>query len=273
MRLQTLTALAVTLCLWASAQVPLLPPDFLDHTRQIQGDRIRFCVLQDSVLTEFNEDVAKLLANALLLESAVHQVKLPYHVQELGYRIPLTSEQLFYLLSNECDAFVGYLYSVGSHQEWQLTTVPYLRTGFVLTTRENEPVSSLSQLPVGTRIGTQLGSAPNSRLNILLRSQSGEPTWRRAPYPDNQILLERLTDGTIDAALVWEPAVTAFGLEGLHLTSNLRPLPAMDASFTITMFSSNTFLQSTLDAAIQAVSEDGSLVRLIAQHGIPGDVP
>src|SRR5690625_657478 len=268
-----LITLLCSLVAVAAAQRPMLPPEFLDHTRQVQGDRIRFCVLQDSVLTDLDEAVARLLADALLLDSSIQPVNLPYHVQDLGYRLPLTSEQIFYLLSNECDALMGYLYSVGSYPEWQIVSAPYVRTEFVLATRASDAVDSLNSLPAGSLIGTQLGSAPNSRLNSFLRNQSGEPVWRRAPYPDNQILLERLVDGSVDAALVWEPALVAFGEGELHSTTDLRPLPEMDASFTITMFSSNAFLQSTLDAAISAVSADGSLSALIKDSGVPGDVP
>jgi len=256
----------------AISQVPMLPPEFLDHARQVQGDRVRFCVLQDSVLSKLNESVARLLADALLLDATIYEVSLPHHVQPLGYRIPLTSEELFFLLNNECDAFMGYLLSTGTHAEWQITTAPYLRTGFVLTSRITDAHQALKDLGAGTRVGTQLGSAPNSRLTMMLRNQS-DPTLRRIPYPDNRILMERLVDGSVDVALVWEPAVWAFNSAALYVSHDLRPLPDMAASFAITLLSSNAFLQTTLDAAIRAVSEDGSLAALIEQSGIPGEVP
>lgn len=267
-----LTVLMVSLICAVQAQVPMLPAEYLERARQIQGDTVRFCVLQDSVLTEVNEAVARLLADTLLLDARIYPVELPLHVQPLGYRLPLSAEQIFFLLNNECDAFMGYLLGSGTLADWQITTAPYLSTGFVLVTRGLTP-ASLRELPVGSRLGTQLGSAPNSRLSQYLRNEVGEGSWRRVPYPDNQVLLERLVDGTVDAALVWEPALEAFGASDLQVTRDLQPLPLMSADFAIAMLSSNTFLQSSLDAAIRAVSEDGSIDRLLAEVSLSGTAP
>lgn len=253
----------------ANAQ-PMLPPDYLDQSRRVQGDQITFCVLQDSVLTELNEQVAKLLGSVLLIDTDIYAVSMPTYVQALGYRMPLSDDQLFFLLNNECDVFMGYLYGVGTYPEWLITTAPYLNTRFVLVSPDPD-VTALSDMSYGTRIGTQLGSAPNSRMNSLIRSRPEGQSWRRIPYPDNEILLERVADGTVDAALVWEPAVIEYGDAALHVAAGISPLPAAQASFTITMMSGNAFLQTSLDAAIAAVVDDGSLRGLVEDLGIPAE--
>lgn len=252
----------------ALAQLPNLPAEYLEQSRQLQGDRIRLCVLQDMPLTELNEETALLLGHALLLDVVVYEVSVPHLVQPLGYRSPLSDEQLFFLLNNECDAFMGYLYGVGTYPEWLVTTVPYLRTGFVLVSMDST-LSRLSDVPYGSRVGTQLGSAPNSRFLSLVRSLPEGQTWRRIPYPDNEILLERVSDGSLDAALVWEPAVAAYEDPRLQVAHDLTPLPAVSADFVITMVSGNSYLQSLLDSAISAVSADGSLQQLIDAAGVP----
>ncbi len=256
----------------AQIQMPNLPADYLDSARRVQGDRIRLCVLQDMVLTDVNEAIAQLLGDVLLLQAVINEVKVPYHVQDLGYRSPLNQEQLFFLLNNECDGFMGYLYGVGTYPEWLTTSVPYMDTGFVLVTT-NPEVTAFSQIPFGSRVGTQIGSAPNSRfLNLISNLPEGR-SWRRIPYPDNRILLERVVDGTLDAALAWEPAVAAYADPTLHVVRDLQPVPTTSASFVITMISGNAYLQSSLDAAIDAVKEDGSLQELFDAHGIPATAP
>lgn len=276
MRLKRLTGLLLVLLISSTAMAqlpgPNLPPEYLEQSRRIQGDKVTFCVLQDMVLTGLNEAIATEIGQILLLDTAIHRVEVPYHVQPLGYRSPLSQEQQFYLLNNECDAFMGYLYGVGTYPEWLITTAPYLDTGFVLVTTDSN-MTSLEQVPYGSRVGTQLGSAPNSRFLNLVSNRPAGQSWRRIPYPDNEILLERVSDGTVDAALVWEPAVAAVADPDLHVSHDLQPLPRVSASFVITMMSGDAYLQSALDAAIAAMIADGSLQDLITGSDVPANVP
>src|SRR5690625_1604276 len=135
----------------ALAQVPNIPKEFLDHSRRIQGDTVRFCVVQDMLLTELNQNVAQLLAEAMLFEAEIVPVEVPYHVAPLSYRLPLDGQQLFFLLNNDCDAVIGHLLTARALPDWLISTAPYLLTDFVLATME-EDVDSLRDMPGGSKI-------------------------------------------------------------------------------------------------------------------------
>lgn len=268
--------LALTLSSAILAQEPLVHPEQLQQGRRLQGDQLAFCVIQDSILTDFHSAMAQALADTLLLESKIFNLALPHHVQPLGYRIPLDYEQIFVLLTNECDAFMGFTLASGLYPDWLTVTAPYLSTTFTIVSTDPS-IIDLTSLPRSEKVGTVLGSLADTHYRSWLRTLPEGQRWRRIPYPDNKLLLERLVDGTIAAALVWEPALYEFtkaggqadGIRAIRTGAFTPPT----LSFTIALRNTDSFIQTMLDEAIRAMTTDSSLQELIAVHGLPGKPP
>lgn len=253
---------------------PFVPDDYLDRTRRLGGDTLRFCASSASALTAFDEDVAREVAASLLLDFEWTVITYPFPSDPFEFQIWLAPEALFEALSNRCDVFTGYTMSTVGFPEWLTTTVSYLDTRYVLATPETGP-HTLADLPADTRIGTRLGSSADAVFAAFLASQP-EPVWRRAPYPHHEALLGALAAGTIQAAIVWEPALSLAASAGSgpstwHILPDAPSLPT--ASFGMVTLRENAFLRDLLDNALAALEETGVLAGIARDHGVAPTAP
>lgn len=249
---------------------PDLAEEFLDRTRYLEGDTIRFCVYDRAITLELDRAVAEAIGDALLVRAEVVEVSTPIVVEGIDF-FPFSEDELFIFLTNECHAFMGFALAPGVYPEWLTFSRPYAGTNFVAVARTGE-LRSIDSLPAGAIVGTTMLSEADVRLAAYLAALPEDARWRRFPYPHVPILLERLTDRTLDAALVWAPALAAFGDDRVEVVPFDRmELPTR--SLSIAMPVEDAFLRSALDSAIGALAEDGTLEMLYRSVGTPATIP
>lgn len=253
---------------------PRVPPEFLDNVRRLEGDRLRVCVSSEGVLAPFERALAHELGAALLLEVEVFDVPAVRAPPILDYRFAANRSELFALLSNTCQVMLGFLLSTSSFGDWMTVTRPYLTMGFTFATTDPS-VARLGDIPVGARIGSRISSTADIRFADFNLSRPTAQQWRRIPYPNNQLLIDRLIEGELDAILIWEAGLLA-GLDGDPEEAGVyRIAPAPFSSpaqlFGAVMLSRDTFLRTVLDQAIELLVAEGVIDDLLAAHGLPGN--
>jgi len=247
---------------------PFVPDDYLDTTRRLGGESIRFCSSSASALRTFDREVAEEIGAMLLLEVTWEEIRYPYPAPPYDFQIGLAAEALFADLNNRCDVFTGFVLASLTFPDWLTVTAPYLTTRTVLATREGGP-ARLEATDAGARIGTRLGSGADAIFSAFLAA-APEGRWRRIPYPDNRALLRALDAGEVDAALVWEPALSlaAAAGEGLGAWVEMSGGPSLPpVSFGMVTLRENLFVRELLDQALAEMSASGILAEITARHG------
>ena len=272
---QFVSAIAFGLLLAVSyAQEPFVPREWLEDRLRRQGDRLVFCIHKDGLTAQFDRSVASQLADVLLLEADFYEVVPPLRpTPPLDYRLPLTEDQLFLIMTDRCEAFMNFSLAAGTYPEWMMLTRSYYRSGFVLAVTESD-YEELADIPFDQPIGSRMLTSADIRFATYLHSLAEGSRWQRFPYPDNQMLLERLVDGTVAAALIWEPALDAFveanaEAEGIQIIGT-DPFQPPEMEFGIALRARDSFLRTLLDEAIVAIIEDGAVEQLLEDHSLPG---
>lgn len=276
--------LAAALCLSAgpagaqpsSSSSPLdrIAPEFLDNPRRIAGDELHFCLNTSSVLVALDRAVSEAVAGLLFLRPVFYDVEYP-GPRKVDYRIPLTPVQLFSTMNNRCDVFAGYRINAGILADWLTVSRPYFRSSLVMASLD-PAVRRLEDLAAGEKIGVRLGGTGHRELRTYLDSLPSERRQRQIPYPDNDVLVERLFDRSVAAILVWEyaPGFLPDRQDGQSIASVFAPpFSINELQFSFAMMNNNTFIRSTLDSALDALQADGTLDALIRQHLPPPLLP
>lgn len=256
----------------ASAQDAPVPKEFFDSRRQT-GDKIRYCLNMSSALVEFDRAIGQEIAQALFLEPQFFEVVVPSTPYPLDYRLDMTDEDLFIFMNKRCDAFLGFSISPDDIPEWVTMTRPYHSTKFKLAFVQKGQMRLIDLAPASP-VGAVMGSSADAALRIWL-SNPNSKTLRRLPYPDNQLLIERLRDGTLSGALIWEPAayIATHGkpeAEGLFLFADV-PFALGSVDFGVAIRTNELFLRTQLDMAIDSLISDGTIERLRSRFGLPPD--
>jgi polar amino acid transport system substrate-binding protein len=272
LRTRGLAFLAVALLMpTAFAQPPGLPTDAYEGLRRVQGDRVTFCVDASPYTQPLERAILQAIADALLLEARFVDVQATYSITAEALL-----EDLYVLLADHCDAYAGISYTDGGYADWMTMTRPYVRYRSVLVTNQPD-VDALRNLPRDATIGSLMTSQADTSLIAYLQSLPTQDRWRRLPYGDLELMLERLEDGTLGAALVWEPAL--YGRVGNDLeAAGLRaidpsPLFGLEVSVAFALLGQNVYLRQALDAAIGSILEDGTLAAVLQGSTIPAALP
>lgn len=247
-----------------------IPQHLLRPSRTIAGDRVAFCVNVTSMMADFDRAVAAELAGALLLDHEIVEVRPLTPSPPYDFRLPLIEGEIYLFLAHECDAFMGFT-QAADYSDWLRATPPYLATHTALAVREGE-FTSASQFGPGQRVGARLLSIADGYLSTYLRAQPDAARWERVVYPNNAFLIERLLDESVDAILVWEPALHRYladhpEAENVTVLTEL-PFTIAPTEFVISMRSENDFLQLNLAQAIAELQAEGTIDRLAAEHGL-----
>ena len=268
--------LALASCLMAGASlaqsVEVVPRELYQERMRQEGNKLVFCVNPQGVLAEFERDLAEAVGQSLLADVEFYEIgdrdwptrPLPY-----DYRLVLTEQQMFIMLAQECDGFLGFLLSP-SNPAWLTVSRPYISARTVLVTRRE--TATLADLPQGEKIGVRMMAAGDNRLIQYLAAQPEGRTWNRTPYPDNELLFERLTDGTVAAGMIWEYGL--FGATvgdptgaGYTYTYDL-PFPVDPIEIGIATRTEDTYLNGLLSDAIAALRADGTIDDLLRENGL-----
>ena len=260
----------------ASAQGMEIPPrdTYQDRGRGSQGNKVALCVNGAAMMASFDAALARELASALLLTAEVIEVKTWRPTEPLDYRLPLTLEEIYIQFAEQCDGFMGFTLAQG-YPEWMTITRPYLTTRTVLVTTSPN-YRKLADIPVNRPLGTRILGGVDSQVAMYLQSMPEKSRWQRLAYYNNKVLIDRLLDGTVAAAFVWEPALyRATGgkpeAAGLHIIPS--PFEPMQTELGIGLRSHDAFLSTTLGQAIDALRADGTIDRLLAQHVLTAPRP
>lgn len=260
----------------ASAQVlPPLGPEYLQRDRlQLSGDSLRFCVVNDNMLADYHRDLATELAATQLLSAEIINVDPPRPSEPLDYRLQLTEPQLYYLLANECEVFMGMALSSSLNRwEWLLVSQPYHLSRSVFVTTDPD-LQQWTDLPLDEQIGTRIQTSADIQLVTYLNTLPESERWRRVPYYNNLIALEQLLAGQTAVSLLWEPAVVRFEADNPD-APQLHRLPASPLSIItlglgLGFRSQDTFIQTALDTGLRELEELGILSELAEKHSLPG---
>jgi len=274
-RRSMIAALVATICCVASgaakAQGAEIPPrdTYQDRGRGGQGNKVALCVNGAAMMASFESALARELASALLLTAEVIEVKTWRPTEPLDYRLPLTLEEIYIQFAEQCDGFMGFTLAPG-YPEWMTITRPYLTTRTVLVTTSPQ-YRKLADIPPTRPLGTRILGGVDNQLILYLQSLPEKSRWQRLSYYNNKLLIDRLLDGTVAAAFVWEPALyRATGgkpqAAGLHIIPS--PFELYETELGIALRSHDAFLSVTLGQAIDALRADGTIDRLLAEHGL-----
>jgi len=263
-----LFACSVSVSTMVAAQAPAVPPEFYNPVRPAEGHGIRFCIWPETSTAAFDRAVADEIAGALLLRSSFHEIDI----------IPgsLTDEEfwhhMFIRLTESCSAMLAAVLSpVTELEDWLTITQPYLSSPFVAISGD-ETISSLGDLGPRGLLGTTVFSDVDLAVLNYLQTLSADQRWRRLPYEDIGTMLEHLQQGVLTAGLVWQPALVAAlpdNLERYGLREiSMAPLRTSRRELGVLLRSDDTALRVSLDQAISALWEDGTLVALAEEHGL-----
>lgn len=256
----------------AMAQGQALGParDIFHESLQRDGNQISFCYDPRGMLADFHLDLAAAIGDALLTE--VTTVPLPPRLgiepPPYDYRLPLLPDHIFVLLAERCVGLLGYALSPRL-PEWLMVTRAYMSAPMLLVTRD-AGFNRLEDLPVDQPIGTRSMSTADNRLINFIQARPAEERWRRFPYFSNDVVLDKLADGTIGMGLVWEPALY-YLTDGDPEAEGIRILPQMPfasepVELGIGIRTQDTYLNTMLGQAIAALEADGTIAALLAEH-------
>lgn len=253
------------------AQAPQLPREMMSRELRSRGDSITFCLNTEGFMEELERRLASELADILLIQAEFFEYKHKFPPRPYDYSLMTNLEDIYYLLLNECDVFMSLLLPGDGELDWLEVTQALFSSGYVLVSNPSNPFQTLDDLPKGALVGTRLTSQADLDFGTYLRSGHQNRNILKVPYNDNALLFQRLMDGTLDAALIWEPALLAMEEQTSVLTARMDAgsfrLPRIQFAFGV--LSRNRFLQTTLDNAIEVASSEKVLEGIIDQT-LPG---
>lgn len=251
--------------------VEYLPRDTFTEQRFQEGNAITFCYNSDGMMAAFEQDVARAIGETLLIEARTVPVpEMHMTTPPLDHRIPIMPVQLYILLAQHCSGLIGYALAP-NNLDWLHLTQPYMSSRYVLVAAEPS-YRTLADVPYDRPIGSRgLSVADNRLINFLAARPEGQ-RWHRFPYYTNDVVLERVLDGTTGAGLIWEPGLyyaTDGDPEaaGLHVLEEM-PFEAPPVEIGIATRSDNTYLNNQLSEAIAALVNDGTIDALMRKHNL-----
>jgi polar amino acid transport system substrate-binding protein len=176
----------------------------------------------------------------------------------------------------DCSIYFGFKLLPGVYPDWLTVSRPYYEVGYVLVV-QNPDWQSLGDIPKGEAIGPTIGTAADFRLIQYINSLPTEQRWRRFPEASDETALNAVVSGTVSAALVWGPSWNALAKANPEFaalrTISLDPLPASSIPVGSVLLSTETFLRSRVDQAIQSLIVDGTITAILADHGFSAAMP
>jgi ABC-type amino acid transport substrate-binding protein len=166
-----------------------------------------------------------------------------------------------------CDLFFGIPVNgtanedvVEQHLE---TSEAYLSTGYVLVAARGSNVRTLEDARRAQRVGVVTATPADMYLH--------KQHFNRIPYGNNRDLLDALSEGAVNAAVLWLPALANAEQQGFDLWPNAirderLPSPDLETHFVIAVRSGEADLKAKLDTALAHLRSDGSLAGILRRH-------
>lgn len=258
---------AALLALPASAQIleNLAEPNLLETWRVNTGNVIRFCYYDNSETVAVDRAVGEAIAERLLLESRFSTLRSGH-----GIGGNFAADDLYISLVNDCDVALGMGLAADAYPPEFTVTRPYVGYNYLLIAAD-PAFARLEDVPRDRWLGTQLGSYGDYLLRQYLAVRPASDTWRRLVYGDVHLMLDRLLDGTLGAAIIFGPTLLRVyeertDADGFH---QLPLIPELAANVDIggVLLSRSTFLRSEVDKAIADIVADGTVDAILADTG------
>lgn len=242
----------------------LLPSEFQGPEYRLDSNKLRFCIYSRSPIREFEIAAAELIGDSLLLTTEIVMVEPPIDISGLDI-IPISIDDLFIRLSNDCDGFMGVELVADVYPAWMAVSAPYFSAPYVMVTHEGA-AATLPQLPSRAGIATQSLTSGDTAFGAFNNALPADAKLRRRPYPTTVLQLERLQDGTETAAVIWRPWLDRSDINhaGLSLMDS-APLVLPSRSLGIALRARDTFLRQSLDQTISGLSDLGAFDTLYGE--------
>ena len=239
-------------------------PDHWTFGRRLDESELRYCVDTRDPDWQVGATIADAIAAALLLEPQRHVIERDFVAEDIT--------KVYGLLIEHCDLQLGFKLIPGAYRQWATLTRAYYESGYVFVTDDPE-INALGDLPPGRPIGATLGTSAHVRLVSYISALPQDDRWPAYPMGTNDLALDALLGGTVDVALVWAPTLWAkqqadAAYAGLRVIS-ADPLPPTTVGVGAIMLGEETFLRTTIDEAIEALIEDGTIDRILAHYQFP----
>lgn len=252
-----------------------VPSDIINYDRKLNDDGIVICLNAASALVEMDRQIGQVIADSLLINATFKELVSPFNPYKFDFRMPFTSTDLFVQVTNECNALMGIRLSPGQMPEWMTVSAPYFQTRQIFATTD-PALTSFDAIPAGHDVGSRLGGPGDTLLTAHLRSLSPDVRPRRIPYPDNEVLLNKLSEGSLSTIFIWEPALylasdgdpSAFGVQ--HIFD--PPFAVQPVEFAVAFPVQDTYLRGLFDEAISSLLSSSEIDEIVSTFSIPASV-
>jgi polar amino acid transport system substrate-binding protein len=243
----------------------LLDRKLYDGRTLLNKNTLRFCLATTSPLRDLDRALGEAIARIQLAHVEFYDVDLTIPGQDDDF-----DRLLFVSLTDHCDAMMGTDLAWSPLPEWLTVSRPYYSAPYVLAVRPNT-YSSLGGVPPGGRIGSPLFSTGDQQFVTTLATMSSDRRWNRVPYADVPSMLADVRSGKIDGGLFAAPLAgpaKSGQLDGVTLVSS-APVRVEAMRLGALFLSKNVFTRDAVDQAIDALQQDGTIARIIAEQGLP----
>jgi polar amino acid transport system substrate-binding protein len=247
----------------AAAQTPYVQDEWKYGTRQ-DGATLHYCVDERDPDLPIARKIGEAIAGALLLEPKEHPIGGDWSGEDI--------DQLYRVLIESCDVFLGFKLIPDAYPDWLTVTRGYYRGAYVLVTAHKE-WTSLAEVPRSQAIGGTIGTSADIRLMQYVTALPPAERWTHYPMASDEAALTALTAGTLGAALVWAPSFWALqksnaAFAGLRIIAP-KPMPASTVDVGAVLLARETFLRANVDQAIAALTADGTIDTILKGFGFP----
>ena len=259
---------SITLTRFADYQPLSEPRSGLSGDRSVLVEHLRFLIVPDTSTADFDRAVAEEIAGALLLRPSFYEIEVPPG----GLQDEEFWNLMFIRLTESCSAMMGGILSPSTQlEDWLTITQPYLSAPYLALTADDS-LAALSDLEPRGLLGTPFESTADLVVLNYLQTVPTDQRWRRLPYEDVGLMLDHLEQGVLTAGIVWQPMLVARRPDGLE-ASGLRaissaPLQSPRRELGILLRSDDTALRTSIDQAISALRDDGTLETLAQDFGL-----
>ena len=174
------------------------------------------------------------------------------------------------LAKGQCDAFAGIPDGGEVHEDLAekrlVASTPYLSAAYVLVQAPGRHLSALADLQRVAHLGAVTATPAD-----LYLFESG---LHRAPFGNNQDLIRALSQGELDAALMWSPALARLKAAGQPLwpdavVSDVHFGGEMKTRFVIALRADEASLLAQVNTTLAGMKDDGFVRALAQRYGLP----
>jgi polar amino acid transport system substrate-binding protein len=257
-----MVALAVCLAP-AAAQTPYVQDEWKYGTRQ-DGATLHYCTDERDPDLPVARKIGEAIAGALLLEPKEHPIGGDWSGEDI--------DQLYRVLIETCDVFLGFKLIPDAYPDWLTVTRGYYRGTYLFAAAEPN-WTSLADVPRTQTIGGTIGTSADIRLMQYVAALKPSERWTHYPMASDEAALTALTTGTLAAALVWAPSFWALqkanpAFAKLRIIAP-KPMPVSTVDVGAVLLARETFLRANVDQAIAALTADGTIDTILKGFGFP----